>query len=101
FELGCKGSYTHSMCNVILWNNQSSKTRVGTPCFGCTEFDFPTFNFFKTEKNKAGIPKTLPKGISRGAYVTLSAVARATAPDYLLKPLVQLKKKEEKASWLE
>lgn len=50
FDLGCRGSYTRSPCNIILWNNQSSKTRVGTPCFGCTEFDFPTFNFFTTEK---------------------------------------------------
>jgi hydrogenase small subunit len=101
FELGCKGSYTQGPCNIILWNNQSSKTRVGTPCFGCTEFDFPTFNFFTTEKSKTGVPKNLPKGVSRGAYITLSAVARATAPDFLLKPLIKIKKKEEKVEWLD
>ncbi|BCU68808.1 hydrogenase [Stygiolobus caldivivus] len=99
FNLGCKGSYTRSPCNLILWNNQSSKTRVGTPCFGCTEFDFPTFNFFMTEKNRSGIPKRLPLGVSRGSYTTFSAVARATAPNYLLKPLN--KKKGEEADWLE
>lgn len=76
FDLGCKGSYTRSPCNIILWNNQSSKTKVGTPCFGCTEFDLPTFNFFIIEKNRSGMPKKLPLGVSRGAYTTLSAVAR-------------------------
>lgn len=99
FELGCKGSYTHSPCNLILWNNQSSKTRVGTPCFGCTEFDFPTFNFFITEKNRSGIPKNLPIGVSIGTYVMLASVARAAAPRFLLKPLVS--KKEEKSDYLD
>lgn len=99
FDLGCKGSYTRSPCNVILWNKQSSKTRVGTPCFGCTEFDFPTFNFFITEKNRSGIPKRLPLGVSRGAYTTLSAIARASAPEFLVKPLI--KKKEDRGNWLE
>ncbi|QXJ35518.1 NADH-quinone oxidoreductase subunit B family protein [Saccharolobus shibatae] len=99
FELGCRGSYTKSPCNVILWNNQSSKTRVGTPCFGCTEFDFPTFNFFSTEKNRSGIPKKLPLGVSRGAYTTLSAIARGSAPNFLVKPLYN--KKDEKVDWLD
>ncbi len=98
FNLGCKGSFTRSPCNLILWNRQSSKTRVGTPCFGCTEFDFPTFNFFKTEKNKAELPKQLPLGVSRGSYTMLSAIARAAAPSFLLRPLV---KKEEKVDWID
>ncbi len=98
FDLGCKGSYTRSPCNVILWNNQSSKTRVGTPCFGCTEFDFPSFNFFRTEKNRSNMPKRLPLGVSRGSYTMLSAIARSSAPDFLVKPLV---KKSERPDWLE
>lgn len=97
FELGCRGPYTRSSCNNILWNNQSSKTRVGTPCMGCTEFDFPTFNFFKTEKNRSGIPKRLPLGVSRGSYVTFSAVAKGSAPQFLLKPLIR----KEKGDWIE
>ncbi|EZQ01973.1 hydrogenase [Candidatus Acidianus copahuensis] len=98
FELGCRGPYTRSSCNNILWNNQSSKTRVGTPCMGCTEFDFPTFNFFRTEKNRSGIPKRLPLGVSRGSYVTFSAIAKGSAPAFLLKPLF---KKKEKGDWIE
>jgi len=41
YELGCKGPMTHSSCNRILWNRQSSKTRAGHPCLGCTEPNFP------------------------------------------------------------
>ncbi|HNH83977.1 MAG TPA: hydrogenase, partial [Acidobacteriota bacterium] len=36
YELGCRGPMTHSSCNRILWNRQSSKTRAGMPCTGCT-----------------------------------------------------------------
>lgn len=96
FELGCRGSFTRSPCNNILWNNQSSKTRVGTPCMGCTEFDFPTFNFFKTEKNRSGIPKNLPLGVSRGSYLTFAAIARGAAPNFLTKPLVK-----KRGDWIE
>ncbi|MEO1959178.1 MAG: hypothetical protein ABGX23_06460 [Nautiliaceae bacterium] len=31
----------HSSCNKILWNEVNSKTRAGTPCFGCTGPTFP------------------------------------------------------------
>ena len=96
FDLGCRGSYTRSSCNNILWNNQSSKTRVGTPCMGCTEFDFPTFNFFKTEKNRSGIPRRLPLGVSKGAYVTFAAIARGAAPQFLERPLIR-----KKGDWIE
>ena len=37
YEQGCRGPMTHSSCNKILWNEVSSKTRVGMPCIGCTE----------------------------------------------------------------
>jgi len=49
--LGCKGPDTHSDCNTRLWNRQSSKQRVGSPCLGCTEPDFPDASsgwFFRT-----------------------------------------------------
>ena len=35
YDYGCRGPMTHSPCNRILWNRQSSKTRVGMPCIGC------------------------------------------------------------------
>lgn len=38
---GCHGPYTHSDCNLRLWNRQSSKTRVGSPCLGCTTIGWP------------------------------------------------------------
>ncbi|HEY1890986.1 MAG TPA: hypothetical protein VGG63_11305 [Steroidobacteraceae bacterium] len=41
YDLGCRGPMTHSPCNQILWNRQSSKTRAGMPCLGCTEPEFP------------------------------------------------------------
>jgi hydrogenase small subunit len=31
YDLGCRGPMTHSPCNRILWNRQSSKTRAGMP----------------------------------------------------------------------
>ena len=55
YEFGCRGPMTHSPCNRILWNRQSSKTRAGHPCIGCTEPEFPHFDLapgtlFKTQK---------------------------------------------------
>ena len=44
YEFGCRGPMTHSPCNRILWNRQSSKTRAGMPCMGCTEPEFPHFD---------------------------------------------------------
>jgi len=58
--LGCKGPDTHADCNQRLWNRQSSKQRVGSPCLGCTEPDFPDASsgwFFRT---KSALP--VPKG---------------------------------------
>ncbi|CAB3391558.1 MULTISPECIES: NADH-quinone oxidoreductase subunit B family protein [Kyrpidia] len=45
FDKGCRGPYTHSDCNVRLWNRQSSKTRVGSPCLGCTDIGWPNENY--------------------------------------------------------
>ena len=62
YELGCRGPMTHSSCNRILWNRQSSKTRAGHPCLGCTEPEFPLDDLmpgtvFKTVKVSGVIPQ--------------------------------------------
>ena len=82
YELGCRGPLTHSSCNKILWNGVSSKTRVGTPCVGCTEFDFPRENMLKTEQ-MMGLPKDLPIGVSKRGYILLSGIAKTFTPDRL------------------
>lgn len=76
YDNGCHAPYTKGSCNKILWNEVSSKTRVGTPCFGCTEVDFPQFNFFKTTKYM-GIPAKMPLGVSKRAYLTHTGVMKA------------------------
>jgi hydrogenase small subunit len=76
YELGCQAPYTHGSCNKILWNDTSSKTQVGTPCFGCTEPNFPKSNLFETKTNM-GIPSKMPLGIPKRAYLTLTGVAKS------------------------
>ncbi len=85
FNLGCKGPTTRASCNKYLWNEQSSKTRAGVPCFGCTRPDFPMQHpFFETEKI-AGTPIELPEGVDRAHYLAYKDMAAAAAPDYLRK----------------
>jgi len=84
YDLGCRVAMTHSPCNRILWNRQSSKTRAGMPCIGCTEPEFPFFDLapgpvFKTQ-TIMGIPKDLPAGVDKSGYFKLSAAAKAAAP---------------------
>ena len=50
YDHGCQAPFTHGSCNKILWNEVNSKTRVGQPCNGCTEPDFPKANLFQTKK---------------------------------------------------
>ena len=76
YEHGCQAPFSAGSCNKILWNEISSKTRVGTPCFGCTQPDFPKENLFKTKKNM-GIPQYLPLGVGKRAYLTLAGVTKA------------------------
>ena len=76
YEQGCQGPYTRGSCNKILWNDISSKTRVGTPCFGCTEPEYPKTSLFKTKTNM-GIPAKMPLGIPRRAYLTLTGVTKS------------------------
>lgn len=76
YEQGCQGPYTRGSCNKILWNDTSSKTRVGTPCFGCTEPNYPQDSLFSTKTNM-GIPAKMPLGIPRRAYLTLTGVVKS------------------------
>ena len=76
YENGCQAPYTKGSCNKILWNDISSKTVVGTPCFGCTEPTFPKSNLFKTKTNM-GIPAIMPLGISKRAYLTATGIAKS------------------------
>ncbi len=84
YDLGCRGPMTHSPCNRILWNRQSSKTRAGMPCIGCTEPEFPFYELapgtvFKSQ-TVMGIPRDLPEGLNRSGYVQLTTAAKAAAP---------------------
>jgi len=76
YEQGCQAPYTRGSCNKILWNDTSSKTRVGTPCFGCTESTFPQTSLFTTKTNM-GIPAKMPLGVPRRAYLTLTGVTKS------------------------
>ena len=75
YDQGCRGPMTKSSCNKILWNEVSSKTRVGMPCIGCTETDFPRDNMLETKKH-IGIPFETPLDISKRAYLSLTGVAK-------------------------
>lgn len=86
YDLGCRGPMTHSPCNRILWNRQSSKTRVGMPCLGCTEPEFPFHDLmpgtvFKTQ-TVMGVPKELPEGIDKSAYIKYTGAAKAASPKW-------------------
>lgn len=87
YEQGCRGPLTHSPCNRILWNRQSSKTRSGMPCIGCTEPQFPFFDLapgtvFKTQKVLGSIPKEVPPGVDPLSYSVSAAVSRTVAPKW-------------------
>lgn len=73
---GCRGPLTHASCNRTLWNGISSKMRAGTPCFGCTEPDFPRRNLFETKTNMS-IPEEVPVGVSKRAYLTMTGIAKS------------------------
>ena len=75
YKQGCRAPMTHASCNKILWNEVSSKTRVGTPCFGCTEPDFPRKNLFSTKTNMS-IPEDVPLGVPKRSYLTIAGIAK-------------------------
>lgn len=80
-NLGCRGTTTHSDCNIRLWNRQSSKTRAGSPCMGCTEPEFPDdeFPLYQTPK-RAGIPLRVPLGVPKGRYRAMAVAAKLACP---------------------
>ena len=80
FNLGCQGPMTQAVCNSDLWHGQSSKTRVGVPCFGCTSPTFPRdTDLFSTEKI-GEVPIRLPLGVERPRYMAYKNLAKAAAP---------------------
>jgi uptake hydrogenase small subunit len=85
FHMGCAGPLVPGICNKSLWNQQSSKTRVGVPCFGCTDPEFPRATTFFLTPNIEGIPLSLPMGVNRAHYMVYKGMAAAAAPEHLKK----------------
>jgi hydrogenase small subunit len=85
FSLGCRGPFTLAPCNTELWNGYSSKTRVGVPCFGCTSPDFPSDREMFVTPRIGAVPKTLPLGVQRAKYMAYKNLAKAAAPDRIIK----------------
>ncbi len=83
FHLGCHGPLAYGPCNKFLWNSGSSKPRVGVPCFGCTEPEFPQQAPFFVTPNIEGIPLTLPPGVRRAHYMVYKGMAAVAAPERL------------------
>lgn len=86
YDLGCRGPFTRSPCNRILWNRQSSKTRAGHPCLGCTEPEFPHHDLapgtvFATPMT-LGLPNEVPTGMTKRSYLTVVAAGKSAAPDW-------------------
>ncbi len=83
FFRGCHGPTAYGPCNKLLWNRRNSKTRVGVPCHGCTEPDFPQpYPFFRT-RSIADVPLDLPNGVDRAHYIAYKTMAAAAAPERL------------------
>lgn len=76
YAQGCQGPFTHGSCNKILWNDVSSKTRVGMPCVGCTEPSFPKKELFST-KTYMSIPAEMPLGVPKRSYLALAGAAKS------------------------
>lgn len=91
YKQGCRAPMTHGSCNIILWNGVNSKTRAGTPCFGCTESDFPRGDFFET-KTHMSMPAEVPVGVPKRAYYTLTGIAKTFHIKRLEEPLIDYKK---------
>ena len=85
FNLGCRGPQTVAPCNSELWNGQNSKTRAGVPCFGCTSPDFPANRDLFVTPKIGVVPKFLPLGVARPKYMAYKNLARAAAPERVVK----------------
>ncbi|NEV61802.1 NADH:ubiquinone oxidoreductase [Thiorhodococcus minor] len=84
FSLGCRGPLTAAPCNADLWNGQSSKTRAGVPCFGCTSPSFPADRDLFATPRIGAVPKALPLGVSRARYMAYKNLAKAAAPERIV-----------------
>ncbi len=83
FHMGCHGPLAYGPCNKLLWSKGTSKPRVGVPCFGCTEPDFPQRSPFFVTPNVEGIPLNLPPGVRRAHYMVYKGMAAVAAPERL------------------
>lgn len=90
FHMGCHGPLVAGTCNKTLWNQHSSKTRAGVPCFGCTSPDFPFAHPFFDTRNIEGIPIELPIGINRAHYMVYKGMAAAAAPERLKQRITEV-----------
>ncbi len=77
-ELGCKGPLTYSDCNMRLWNRQSSKTRSGSPCIGCTDPNFPDIHSGSFFRTKERFPT--PVGASKLWHAAAAGFGRLSCP---------------------
>ena len=84
FYLGCRGPIAYGPCNKLLWNRRSSKTRVGVPCVGCTEPDFPQSHPFFETPAIVDVPIERPAGVDRAHYLAYKGMAAAAAPERLV-----------------
>ncbi|MGF1467317.1 MAG: hydrogenase [Sandaracinaceae bacterium] len=86
YDLGCRGPFTRSPCNRILWNRVSSKTRAGMPCIGCTEPEFPHHDLMPgtvfATPTTLGLPNEVPPGMSKRTYLTMVAAGKGAAPQW-------------------
>lgn len=90
FHKGCHGPLVGGTCNKTLWNQRSSKTRAGVPCFGCTSPEFPAPHPFFETRNIVGIPIELPMGVNRAHYMVYKGMAAAAAPERLKKRITEV-----------
>jgi hydrogenase small subunit len=91
YENGFTAPFKRGSCNRIICNDLSSKTVVGTPCFGCTEPDFPKNALFSTKTNM-GIPAKMPLGIHIRAYLTATGIAKSFKIKRLEDEIIDYKK---------
>jgi len=84
-NLGCHGPLVRCNSNIHRWfDGWGSCTWYGYPCIGCVSPGFPeeAFPLFETPKI-AGIPKNLPVGVKKSAYLQAKTMGQRACPDRL------------------
>jgi hydrogenase small subunit len=79
--LGCRGPDTFADCNQRLWNRQSSKQRVGSPCLGCTDPNFPEAASGWYFRTRSSIP--MPKGANPVFHAIGKAFDKLACPAWI------------------